>query len=83
MSMQENRSRRVRAKRYPGANDHLNTDVVQRSMRLQWSDAAGLPLLPDEQPISTVRDSLYDLIPLGIREEKLIGTAPFPTPAKN
>ncbi len=42
-----------------------------------WLDAAGFPLLPDEQPISTVRDSLYDLIPLGPREEKLIGTAPF------
>lgn len=40
-------------------------------------DAAGLPLLPDEQPVSTVRDSLYDLIPLGPREERLIGTAPF------
>src|SRR5436309_15360842 len=37
----------------------------------------GYPLLPDEQPISTVRDSIYDLIPLGPREEKLIGTAPF------
>lgn len=37
----------------------------------------GYPLLPDEQPVSTVRDSLYDLIPLGPREEKLIGTAAF------
>jgi HD superfamily phosphohydrolase len=46
-------------------------------MRQHWTDAAGLPLLPDEQPASTVRDSLYDLIPLGPREEKLIGTAPF------
>ena len=36
-----------------------------------------LPLLPDERPVSTVRDSLYDLIPLGPREEKLISTAPF------
>lgn len=46
-------------------------------MRPRWVDEAGFPLLPDEQPISTVRDSLYDLIPLGLREEKLIGTAPF------
>src|SRR6266516_3808167 len=46
-------------------------------MRQSWSDSEGLPLLPDEQPISTVRDSLYDLIPLGPREEKLISTAPF------
>jgi HD superfamily phosphohydrolase len=35
------------------------------------------PLLPDEQPVTTVRDSLYDLIPLGPREEKLIGTVAF------
>src|SRR5207248_7490214 len=34
-------------------------------------------LLPDEQPGTTVRDSLYDLIPLGPREEKLISTAEF------
>src|SRR5436309_348506 len=40
-------------------------------------DVNGFPLLPDEQPVTTVRDSLYDLIPLGPREEKLIGTAPF------
>ncbi len=77
MSMQEKGSRRVHTKRQPGANDQHNADVVEPGMREQWRDAAGLPLLPDEQPISTVRDSLYDLIPLGSREEKLIGTAPF------
>ena len=33
--------------------------------------------MPDVNPISTIRDSLYDLIPLGPREEKLIGTAAF------
>ncbi len=77
MSMQEKRSRHERAKQQSGTNEHFNEDVVQRDMVLQWSDAAGLPLLPDEQPISTVRDSLYDLIPLGPREEKLIGTSPF------
>jgi uncharacterized protein len=75
--MQEKSSRQVRTKQQPGSNDHLNAEVVERSMREQWRDAAGLPLLPDEQPKSTVRDSLYDLIPLGSREEKLIGTAPF------
>src|SRR5579875_2126774 len=37
----------------------------------------GFPLLPDERPCSTVRDSLYDLIPLGPREVKLISTAAF------
>ncbi len=35
------------------------------------------PLLPDERPRSTVRDSLYDLIPLGPREERLISTPAF------
>jgi uncharacterized protein len=77
MSMQDKRSRHAHTKLQPGANDYFNAGVVERSMMEQWRDAAGLPLLPDEQPNSTVRDSLYDLIPLGSREEKLIGTAPF------
>ena len=75
--MQENRSRRVQANRQPGQNNDHDATVVQHNMQERWTDEAGLPLLPDEQPISTVRDSLYDLIPLGPREEKLIGTAPF------
>ncbi|HEX9134503.1 MAG TPA: HD domain-containing protein [Ktedonobacteraceae bacterium] len=75
--MQDKRSRHAHTKLQPGANDYFNAGVVERSMMEQWRDAAGLPLLPDEQPHSTVRDSLYDLIPLGSREEKLIGTAPF------
>src|SRR5438105_13267380 len=53
------------------------TVVSDTGAQPTWLDKTGLPLLPDEQPISTVRDSLYDLIPLGSREEKLIGTAPF------
>ncbi len=77
MSMQENRPRRIHPKQHPGVEYQHDADVVERSMRQQWRDAAGLPLLPDEQPISTVRDSLYDLIPLGPREERLISTAPF------
>jgi uncharacterized protein len=52
--------------------------VVQPTLQQHWQDSAsGLPLLPDEQPVTTVRDSLYDLIPLGPREVKLIGSAPF------
>ncbi len=54
-----------------------NEDLVQEEMMLQWRDITGFPLLPDEHPTSTVRDSIYDLIPLGPREEKLIGTAAF------
>ena len=49
-------------------------DVVQPPLQ---QTEGGLPLLPDERPVTTVRDSLYDLIPLGPREVKLIGTAPF------
>jgi len=78
MSIEEDRPKNARAKRQPAANNHpASESVVQPSMRQHWTDAAGLPLLPDEQPLSTVRDSLYDHIPLGPREEKLIGTAPF------
>ncbi|GER88651.1 hypothetical protein KDW_28130 [Dictyobacter vulcani] len=51
--------------------------VVQSIKHSYWTDGAGYPLLPDEQPVGTVRDSLYDLIPLGPRELKLINTAPF------
>src|SRR5712692_8247350 len=78
MSIEEEHPKSARAKRQPAANNHPDAEsVVQPSMRQHWTDAVGLPLLPDEQPLSTVRDSLYDLIPLGPREEKLIGTAPF------
>ena len=52
-------------------------DVIYVSKPSFTSGNAGYPLLPDEQPVGTVRDSLYDLIPLGPRELKLINTAPF------
>ena len=77
MSIQEERSKGARTKRQATGNQRNAEGVVQPGMRQHWTDAEGLPLLPDEQPVSTVRDSLYDLIPLGPREEKLIGTAPF------
>src|SRR5712692_1739883 len=77
MSIQEERPKSARTKRQSPSNHRIADGVVQPNMRQHWTDAAGLPLLPDEQPVSTVRDSLYDLIPLGPREEKLIGTAPF------
>lgn len=51
--------------------------VVCSSAYQLLRDGSGYPLLPDEQPVRTVRDSLYDLIPLGKREEKLIRTAEF------
>src|SRR5690348_11535608 len=51
--------------------------VVHSPAQPAWMDASGYPLLPDEQPITIVRDSLYDLIPLGPREVKLINTPAF------
>ncbi len=77
MSTQDNHPRRVHAKHQSGPDYQHNDGVVQHTMQQLWSDEAGFPLLPDEQPVTTVRDSLYDLIPLGPREEKLISTAPF------
>ena len=80
MSIQEERPGHPRAKRQsPGKQkDTLTSGVVQPPLQNPWIDAAsGLPLLPDERPVTTVRDSLYDLIPLGPREVKLISTAPF------
>jgi HD superfamily phosphohydrolase len=77
MSIEEERPRTARTKRQATSTSQPAGGVVQQSMWQPWTDEAGLPLLPDEQPISTVRDSLYDLIPLGPREEKLINTAPF------
>jgi HD superfamily phosphohydrolase len=52
-------------------------NAVRAETWRQWRDERGEPLLPDEQPASTVRDSLYDLIALGSRERKIIGSAPF------
>src|SRR3984893_7644241 len=57
--------------------DQCRDNSVSADMVRNWQDAAGLPLLPDDRPVSTVRDSLYDFIPLGPREEKLISTSAF------
>lgn len=77
MNMRTERPKNPRAKRLNNEILSENESVVLPNMRTLWLDDRGFPLLPDEQPVSTVRDSLYDLIPLGPREEKLIGTAPF------
>ena len=72
MSIEE-RPRNARARRQsPG----VTGDVIQPGK--DWAQRVhGFPLLPDEQPVTTVRDSLYALIPLGPREEKLISTPAF------
>jgi HD superfamily phosphohydrolase len=77
MNMQENRSRHELIKQQSSSSNFNSEDLVLRDMTLQWRDVDGLAFLPDDQPTSTVRDSLYELIPLGLREEKIIGTAPF------
>ena len=77
MSIQDVTSGKPRTKRRSQDNNHTSTTIQPLHTRHFWTDAAGLPLLPDDQPSSTVRDSLYDLIPFGPREEKLIGTAAF------
>ncbi|GAC1368678.1 MAG: hypothetical protein PVS3B1_30430 [Ktedonobacteraceae bacterium] len=78
MKMREERPKGVRAKRPIIASQSQASDtLVQAPQKSYWIDAAGYPLLPDEQPVGTVRDSLYDLIPLGPRELKLINTAAF------
>src|SRR6266550_5448693 len=58
-------------------SSRISEATVQISTRPTWEGETGYPLLPDEQPVSIVRDSLYDLIPLGPRELKLINTPAF------
>src|SRR5579883_2257603 len=77
MSIQDEPAQRIQSIQQQSELSPLEDPVVQPGMRQVWIDEHGLPLLPDEQPVSTLRDSLYDLIPLGPREEKLIGTAEF------
>src|SRR3989440_10645007 len=77
MNMQANYSKKARTKRQNSDNHSHKNSAMQPGTGLQGVDSSGFPLLPDEHPISTVRDSLYDLIPLGAREEKLISTGPF------
>ncbi|GCE13831.1 HD domain-containing protein [Tengunoibacter tsumagoiensis] len=77
MKMREERPKGVRSKRQPTHNSIPSTAVVQAIKQPVWTDEANFPLLPDENPVMTVRDSLYDLIPLGAREKKLINTAAF------
>src|ERR1700732_4824870 len=72
MSIEE-RPRNARTRRQPPG---VTADLIQPGK--DWMERVqGFPLLPDEQPVTTVRDSLYALIPLGPREEKLISTPAF------
>jgi uncharacterized protein len=75
--MREERTKSTRARRQPVQNQQGSDTIIHTSKPNYWIDAAGYPLLPDEQSVMTVRDSLYDLIPLGEREKKLINTPAF------
>src|SRR5579871_270978 len=77
MSIQDEPAQRIQSIQQQSELSPLEDPVVQPGMRQVWIDEHGLPLLPDEQPVGTVRDSLYDLIPLGPRELKLINTQEF------
>lgn len=70
----------TRDKKTGGERKHAGEEhagLVRAEAWWRWRDETGQPLLPDEQAVSTVRDSLYDLIPLGSRELKIIGSMPF------
>src|SRR5260370_5047813 len=79
MNMPEKQTNRtsIESQSQDRASSHISETIVQMSTRPTWEDETGYPLLPDEQPVSIVRDSLYDLIPLGLRELKLINTPAF------
>jgi uncharacterized protein len=77
MKMPTERVRSTRSRRQVQQPQSSIETRVQAETVHSWRDAEGYPLLPDEQSVSTLRDSLYDLIPLGEREERLINTPAF------
>lgn len=76
MRTRDERTRNSRARRPPLEQARIPDTNVQ-TPPLSSQDERGFPLLPDERPVSTIRDSLYDLIPLGEREVQLINTPAF------
>ena len=76
MSTQEEKHARLQRQELDGPTGPNEQRVGQLYNDISTTIGA-YPLLPDEQPAGTVRDSLYDLIPLGPREELLISTPAF------
>ncbi|HVB21450.1 MAG TPA: HD domain-containing protein [Ktedonobacteraceae bacterium] len=76
MSTQEE-NRLYTQRQEPDGLSRPDEQIVGQLYNYPASTIGDYPLLPDEQPVSTVRDSLYDLIPLGPREELLISTPAF------
>jgi HD superfamily phosphohydrolase len=71
-------SRTPRRRGSPTSDDSARRQHVEASHASLW-DAAPLAdqPLPDSEPHTTIRDSLYDLIPLGALELDLIDTPEF------
>src|SRR5690242_7122215 len=68
-------------RRSPARGNHSSRGNGQAGARAEAAASLafseGVPALPDEQPVTVIRDSLYDRIPLGAAERSLIGSAPF------
>jgi hypothetical protein len=69
-------SRRGRARTTPSAGKNGQASAQAEAAASLQSPETAIPL-PDEQPVTVIRDSLYDRIPLGAAERALIGTEPF------
>src|SRR5262249_25953476 len=65
---------RVRANHVAGENGQAGERAETAATPGNLGDSLGLP---DEQPVTIIRDSLYERIPLGVAEHALIGSAPF------
>ncbi len=69
-------SRRGRAKAREKAGGNGQAGAKAEAAASPWAPDERVPL-PDEQPVTIIRDSLYDRIPLGAAERAVIGTEPF------
>src|SRR5579883_3430009 len=76
MKMREERPARTRSRRQTTNNQHPTGETTRTSVPAPVEEAGQL-FMPDVQPAMAIRNSLYDLIPLGMREKKLINTAAF------
>ncbi|MFI5274312.1 MAG: HD domain-containing protein [Ktedonobacterales bacterium] len=61
----------------PAGADPRASERAPRASLWDAAPAVGEPLLPDDAPASAIRDSLYELIPLGTLELELISTPEF------
>jgi HD superfamily phosphohydrolase len=69
-------SKHSRARASNGARENGQAGArAEAAAALTFPESASA--LPDEQPVTVIRDSLYDRIPLGAAERALIGSAPF------